>query len=130
MFDYLNFICMYLSLQGFVVLETNFRMYAYSTSKLHCEILRLFSRYANQSLCMLLWSFFFTMLLFVCLLACKCCKSCQLSNVSFVYQLTFCSKLDQVHLKVKLMLLCTNLPLMLNFIVKEVYFYCFRLSRR
>ncbi|GMH18853.1 hypothetical protein Nepgr_020694 [Nepenthes gracilis] len=31
--------------QGFVVVETNFRMYAYSSSKLHCEILRLFSRY-------------------------------------------------------------------------------------
>lgn len=31
--------------QGFVVVETNFRMYAYSTSKLHCEILRLFARY-------------------------------------------------------------------------------------
>ncbi|THG06821.1 hypothetical protein TEA_001970 [Camellia sinensis var. sinensis] len=31
---------------GFVVVETNFRVYAYSTSKLHCEILRLFSRYA------------------------------------------------------------------------------------
>ncbi|XP_020247555.1 RNA polymerase II transcription factor B subunit 2 isoform X2 [Asparagus officinalis] len=30
--------------QGYVVVETNFRMYAYSTSKLHCEILRLFSR--------------------------------------------------------------------------------------
>ncbi|XP_073147261.1 general transcription and DNA repair factor IIH subunit TFB2-like isoform X2 [Henckelia pumila] len=30
--------------QGFVVVETNFRMYAYSSSKLHCEILRLFSR--------------------------------------------------------------------------------------
>ncbi|XP_027346022.1 general transcription and DNA repair factor IIH subunit TFB2 isoform X4 [Abrus precatorius] len=29
--------------QGFVVVETNFRVYAYSTSKLHCEILRLFS---------------------------------------------------------------------------------------
>lgn len=34
--------------QGFVVLETNFRMYAYSTSKLHCEILRLFSRIEYQ----------------------------------------------------------------------------------
>ncbi|KAK6150421.1 hypothetical protein DH2020_015353 [Rehmannia glutinosa] len=32
--------------QGYVVVETNFRTYAYSTSKLHCEILRLFSRYA------------------------------------------------------------------------------------
>ncbi|XP_073106070.1 general transcription and DNA repair factor IIH subunit TFB2-like isoform X6 [Elaeis guineensis] len=30
--------------EGFVVVETNFRMYAYSSSKLHCEILRLFSR--------------------------------------------------------------------------------------
>ncbi|CAH1434200.1 unnamed protein product [Lactuca virosa] len=30
--------------QGFVVVETNFRVYAYSTSKLHCEILRLFVR--------------------------------------------------------------------------------------
>lgn len=32
-----------------MVVETNFRLYAYSTSKLHCEILRLFSRYASQS---------------------------------------------------------------------------------
>jgi len=31
-----------------VVVETNFRMYAYSTSKLHCEILRLFSRVEYQ----------------------------------------------------------------------------------
>ncbi|GAB2221759.1 hypothetical protein Drorol1_Dr00012947 [Drosera rotundifolia] len=30
--------------QGFMVVETNFRLYAYSSSKLHCEILRLFSR--------------------------------------------------------------------------------------
>ncbi|PKA50842.1 hypothetical protein AXF42_Ash007497 [Apostasia shenzhenica] len=30
--------------QGFVVVETNFRIYAYSSSKLHSEILRLFSR--------------------------------------------------------------------------------------
>lgn len=30
--------------QGFVVVETNFRTYAYSSSKLHSEILRLFSR--------------------------------------------------------------------------------------
>jgi transcription initiation factor TFIIH subunit 4 len=30
--------------EGFVVMETNFRMYAYSTSKLQCEILRLFAR--------------------------------------------------------------------------------------
>ncbi|KDO50848.1 hypothetical protein CISIN_1g040211mg, partial [Citrus sinensis] len=29
-------------------LETNFRMYAYSTSKLHCEILRLFSKIEYQ----------------------------------------------------------------------------------
>ncbi|KAL0448758.1 UNVERIFIED_CONTAM: General transcription and DNA repair factor IIH subunit TFB2 [Sesamum latifolium] len=36
--------------QGFVVVETNFRMYAYSTSKLHCEILRLFARYAGSLL--------------------------------------------------------------------------------
>ncbi|RVW37891.1 RNA polymerase II transcription factor B subunit 2 [Vitis vinifera] len=36
------------SLQGFVVVETNFRLYAYSSSKLHCEILRLFSRYASM----------------------------------------------------------------------------------
>ncbi|TQE07514.1 hypothetical protein C1H46_006834 [Malus baccata] len=28
--------------QGFVVVETNFRLYAYSISKLHCEILCLF----------------------------------------------------------------------------------------
>ncbi|KAL2627294.1 hypothetical protein AAZV13_07G164900 [Glycine max] len=34
--------------QGFVVVETNFRVYAYSTSKLHCEILRLFSRVEYQ----------------------------------------------------------------------------------
>ncbi|GER26888.1 transcription factor-related [Striga asiatica] len=34
--------------QGFVVVETNFRMYAYSTSKLHCEILRLFSKIEYQ----------------------------------------------------------------------------------
>ncbi|XP_020247553.1 RNA polymerase II transcription factor B subunit 2 isoform X1 [Asparagus officinalis] len=34
--------------QGYVVVETNFRMYAYSTSKLHCEILRLFSRIEYQ----------------------------------------------------------------------------------
>ncbi|CAD6259034.1 unnamed protein product [Miscanthus lutarioriparius] len=34
--------------EGFVVVETNFRMYAYSTSKLHCEILRLFSRVEYQ----------------------------------------------------------------------------------
>ncbi|XP_057950091.1 general transcription and DNA repair factor IIH subunit TFB2 [Malania oleifera] len=34
--------------QGFVVIETNFRMYAYSSSKLHCEILRLFSRIEYQ----------------------------------------------------------------------------------
>ncbi|CAL5346033.1 unnamed protein product [Camellia sinensis] len=33
---------------GFVVVETNFRVYAYSTSKLHCEILRLFSRVEYQ----------------------------------------------------------------------------------
>ncbi|XP_056689593.1 general transcription and DNA repair factor IIH subunit TFB2 isoform X3 [Spinacia oleracea] len=30
--------------QGYVVVETNFKMYAYSTSKLHCEIMRLFAR--------------------------------------------------------------------------------------
>ncbi|XP_039068436.1 general transcription and DNA repair factor IIH subunit TFB2-like [Hibiscus syriacus] len=34
--------------QGFVVVETNFRMYSYSSSKLHCEILRLFSRVEYQ----------------------------------------------------------------------------------
>nr|DAD22925.1 TPA_asm: hypothetical protein HUJ06_024388 [Nelumbo nucifera] len=34
--------------QGLVVVETNFRMYAYSSSKLHCEILRLFSRVEYQ----------------------------------------------------------------------------------
>ncbi|GKV45828.1 hypothetical protein SLEP1_g52870 [Rubroshorea leprosula] len=34
--------------EGFVVVETNFRMYAYSTSKLHCEILQLFSRIEYQ----------------------------------------------------------------------------------
>ncbi|WOK92805.1 RNA polymerase II transcription factor B subunit 2 isoform X4 [Canna indica] len=34
--------------EGFVVVETNFRLYAYSTSKLYCEILRLFSRIEYQ----------------------------------------------------------------------------------
>ncbi|XP_020525409.1 RNA polymerase II transcription factor B subunit 2 isoform X2 [Amborella trichopoda] len=34
--------------EGFVVVETNFRLYAYSTSKLHCEILRLFCRIEYQ----------------------------------------------------------------------------------
>ncbi|XP_062016959.1 general transcription and DNA repair factor IIH subunit TFB2 [Rosa rugosa] len=34
--------------QGFVVVETNFRLYAYSSSKLHCEILRLFARIEYQ----------------------------------------------------------------------------------
>ncbi|XP_076955519.1 general transcription and DNA repair factor IIH subunit TFB2-like [Bidens hawaiensis] len=34
--------------QGYVVVETNFRLYAYSTSKLHCEILRLFARVEYQ----------------------------------------------------------------------------------
>ncbi|CAA6655661.1 unnamed protein product [Spirodela intermedia] len=34
--------------EGFVVVETNFRLYAYSTSKLHCEILRLFARVEYQ----------------------------------------------------------------------------------
>ncbi|KAJ3692942.1 hypothetical protein LUZ60_012037 [Juncus effusus] len=34
--------------EGFVVVETNFRTYAYSTSRLHCEILRLFSRIEYQ----------------------------------------------------------------------------------
>ncbi|XP_077223295.1 general transcription and DNA repair factor IIH subunit TFB2-like isoform X2 [Tasmannia lanceolata] len=34
--------------QGIVVVETNFRLYAYSSSKLHCEILRLFSRIEYQ----------------------------------------------------------------------------------
>ncbi|XP_021740570.1 RNA polymerase II transcription factor B subunit 2-like [Chenopodium quinoa] len=34
--------------QGYVVVETNFRMYAYSTSKLHCEIMRLFARIEYQ----------------------------------------------------------------------------------
>nr|XP_027080328.1 general transcription and DNA repair factor IIH subunit TFB2-like isoform X2 [Coffea arabica] len=34
--------------QGYVVVETNFRMYAYSSSKLHCEILRLFARVEYQ----------------------------------------------------------------------------------
>lgn len=36
------------SKEGFVVVETNFRMYAYSISRLHCEILRLFSRVEYQ----------------------------------------------------------------------------------
>ncbi|XP_074580172.1 general transcription and DNA repair factor IIH subunit TFB2 [Curcuma longa] len=34
--------------EGFVVVETNFRMYSYSTSKLYSEILRLFSRIEYQ----------------------------------------------------------------------------------
>ncbi|KMZ72824.1 General transcription factor IIH subunit [Zostera marina] len=34
--------------QGFVVVETNFKLYAYSTSKLQCEILRLFARIEYQ----------------------------------------------------------------------------------
>lgn len=34
--------------EGFVVVETNFRVYAYSTSRLHSEILRLFSRLEYQ----------------------------------------------------------------------------------
>ncbi|KAL8144372.1 hypothetical protein V2J09_017404 [Rumex salicifolius] len=34
--------------QGFVVVETNFRTYAYSTSKLHCEVLKLFARVEYQ----------------------------------------------------------------------------------
>ncbi|GAV77919.1 Tfb2 domain-containing protein, partial [Cephalotus follicularis] len=34
--------------EGFVVVETNFRLYAYSTSKLHVEILRLFARIEYQ----------------------------------------------------------------------------------
>ncbi|KAL8103771.1 hypothetical protein AgCh_028100 [Apium graveolens] len=34
--------------QGYVVVETNFRLYAYTTSKLHCEILRLFARIEYQ----------------------------------------------------------------------------------
>ncbi|CAK7350612.1 unnamed protein product [Dovyalis caffra] len=33
---------------GHVVVETNFRIYAYSSSKLHCEILRLFSKIEYQ----------------------------------------------------------------------------------
>lgn len=41
--------------QGFIVIETNFRLYAYSTSKLHCEILRLFARYANNLLLLLVF---------------------------------------------------------------------------
>lgn len=36
------------SKEGIVVVETNFRLYAYSASKLHCEILRLFSRVEYQ----------------------------------------------------------------------------------
>eukprot|EP01018_Ginkgo_biloba_P021117 Gb_25777 [translate_table: standard] len=35
-------------LEGFVVVETNFRVYAYSSSKLHSEILRLFARLEYQ----------------------------------------------------------------------------------
>ncbi|KAB5560588.1 hypothetical protein DKX38_005545 [Salix brachista] len=38
----------YLNTEGYVVVETNFRLYAYSTSKLHCEILRLFSKIEYQ----------------------------------------------------------------------------------
>ncbi|KAL2932030.1 General transcription and DNA repair factor IIH subunit TFB2 [Bienertia sinuspersici] len=34
--------------QGYVVVETNFRLYAYTTSKLHCEIMRLFARVEYQ----------------------------------------------------------------------------------
>ncbi|OWM67852.1 general transcription and DNA repair factor IIH subunit TFB2 [Punica granatum] len=34
--------------EGYVMVETNFRLYAYSTSKLHSEILRLFSRVEYQ----------------------------------------------------------------------------------
>lgn len=34
--------------QGYVVVETNFRLYAYTVSKLHCEILRLFARIEYQ----------------------------------------------------------------------------------
>ncbi|KAJ4846570.1 RNA polymerase II transcription factor B 52 kDa subunit [Turnera subulata] len=34
--------------QGFVVVETNFRMYAYSTSKVHCAILRFFAKVEYQ----------------------------------------------------------------------------------
>ncbi|KAH9304490.1 hypothetical protein KI387_008894, partial [Taxus chinensis] len=34
--------------EGFVVVETNFRVYAYTTSGLHSEILRLFSRLEYQ----------------------------------------------------------------------------------
>ncbi|KAG0463084.1 hypothetical protein HPP92_021560 [Vanilla planifolia] len=34
--------------QGFVMVETNFRIYAYSTLKLHSEILKLFSRIEYQ----------------------------------------------------------------------------------
>ncbi|XP_071911617.1 general transcription and DNA repair factor IIH subunit TFB2-like isoform X2 [Coffea arabica] len=34
--------------QEYAVVETNFRMYAYSSSKLHCEILRLFARVEYQ----------------------------------------------------------------------------------
>lgn len=51
----------YYSLQGFVVVETNFRMYSYTSSKLHCEILRLFSRYVSalfDSLLCICYSFF------------------------------------------------------------------------
>uniref|UniRef100_A0ACD5YJ45 Uncharacterized protein n=1 Tax=Avena sativa TaxID=4498 RepID=A0ACD5YJ45_AVESA len=36
------------SKEGIVVVETNFRLYAYSASRLHCEILRLFSRVEYQ----------------------------------------------------------------------------------
>ncbi|GJN36559.1 hypothetical protein PR202_gb25432 [Eleusine coracana subsp. coracana] len=36
------------SKEGFVVVETNFRIYAHSTSKLHCEILCLFSSVEYQ----------------------------------------------------------------------------------
>uniref|UniRef100_A0A453DGW0 RNA polymerase II transcription factor B subunit 2 n=1 Tax=Aegilops tauschii subsp. strangulata TaxID=200361 RepID=A0A453DGW0_AEGTS len=38
------------SKEGIVVVETNFRLYAYSASKLHCEILRLFSRYISRQM--------------------------------------------------------------------------------
>lgn len=45
LYSLLSFSFFFLSVQGFVMVETNFRMYSYSSSKLHTEILRLFSRY-------------------------------------------------------------------------------------
>ncbi|KAI8025107.1 RING-H2 finger protein ATL11 [Camellia lanceoleosa] len=47
--DLCTCICISTQLQGFVVVETNFRMYSYSLSKLHCEIFCLFSSHSESS---------------------------------------------------------------------------------